>query len=56
MKTYLIQFKWSDPYPKDASYRKTATSMATAANRGIKEWKKEHGRGVKTLSINISTL
>lgn len=56
MKTYLVQFKWSDPYPKESTIRKEATSMATATNRAIKEWKKKDGRGIKNININISTL
>lgn len=56
MKTYLVQFKWDDPYPKEASIRKEATSMAPAVNRAIKEWKKKEGRGIKHITIKVSTL
>lgn len=56
MKTYLVQFKWDDPYPKESSIRKEATSMAPAVNRAIKEWKKKEGRGIKHITIKVSTL
>lgn len=56
MKTYLIQFKWDDPYPKDVSYRVAATSMAPAASRAIKKWKKEHGARIKSVTVKVSTL
>lgn len=56
MKTFLVQFKWYKPYPKEMNIRQTASSMATAVARAMRTWKKEEGRGVKQLSINVSTL
>lgn len=56
MKTFLFQFKWDDPYRKESSVRKEATSVAPAANRAIKEWKKKDGKRVKNFTIVISTL
>lgn len=53
---FLVQLKWSDPYPKESNIRKEATSMATAVNRAIKEWKKKDGRGVKEITIKTTTL
>ena len=56
MKTYLVQFKWMKPYPKEMSIRKEGSSISTAVSRATKEWKKKEGRGVKQLSISVSTL
>lgn len=56
MKTYRIKFTWMGPYPKEAVMSKDATSMATAANRAIKEWKKTQGKGVKDITIKIITI
>ncbi len=56
MKNYLVQFKWMKPYPKESSLRTTATNMATAIARAVRIWKKQEGRGVKHLTITVSTI
>jgi hypothetical protein len=44
MKPYLIKVRWYQPYPKESDYRIEASSVHTAAARGLREWKKEIGR------------
>lgn len=56
MKNYLIHFNWMQPYPKEFEVREKATSMATATNRAIRKWKKQHGRGVKAITIKVLSL
>lgn len=54
---YLVKITCLAPYPIEKEYRIKAGNHASAAGRGIREWRKENkGRRIKSLKIEIIKL
>ena len=54
MAYYQVEIKWSDPYPKNKSYRTIGSSIGLGAYRALKQFRKENrGRRIKNISLNL---
>lgn len=54
MKTFLIEISYLKPYPKQQEFRITASNMATATARALRDFQKENkGRRFTNLTIKI---
>jgi len=56
-KTFLVKVRALLPYPVEKEYRIACSSLATASNRGIKQFRKEKpGKKIDELSVKITAL
>ena len=54
MKHFLVNILWSDPYPKEHSYRIEANNIGLASYRGIKQFRKKNkGRRIKNITVKL---
>lgn len=44
MAHFLVKVMWNQPYPKEFNQRVEASNLATAAARGLRDWKKTLNR------------
>jgi len=53
MAYFLVEISFLHPYPIKKDFRVKASSVGPAINRGIRQWRKENGKGLKIKTITI---
>ena len=51
---FIVKIQWIMPYPVEKEYRIKASTLASAASRGLREWRKENkGKKIKSVRLQI---
>jgi len=53
---YHIIIRWTHPYPKDATYRLSASSAHTAVSRALRQWRSEEVKGKRIQAFKVECI